>query len=129
VPDNALMQLTDLTDTERAVAATFATGSEVDVTGWPDPKVRAEALRFMLLGGVTAEPGDRVELQLTGARVEGAWELEFADIDAPVTLHRPDRAGEAGLGLTSRTLIASWAAATEGPANEQPSAGQLSGSL
>jgi hypothetical protein len=82
------MQLTDLTDTERAVAAKFATGSEVDVTGWPDPKVRGVSLRFMLLGGVTAEPGDRVELRLIGARVEGALEMDFADIDAPVTLHR-----------------------------------------
>jgi hypothetical protein len=88
LPDNVLMQLTDLTGTERAVAVEFATGSEVDVTGWPDPKVRGEALRFMLLGGITAEPGDRAELRLAGARVEGAFEVEFADLDAPITLKR-----------------------------------------
>jgi hypothetical protein len=88
MPDNAMMQRTDLTDTERAVAARFATGSEVDVAGWPDPTVRGEALRFMLLGGVTAEPGDLAELRLTGARVEGAFEVEFAELDAPVTLKR-----------------------------------------
>jgi hypothetical protein len=88
LPDNALMRLTDLTDTERAVAARFATGSAVDVTGWPDPRVRGEALRFMLLGGITARPGDRVELLLTGAEVHGALEMDFADIDAPVTLRR-----------------------------------------
>jgi hypothetical protein len=82
------MRLSDLTDTERAVAAKFATGSEADVTGWPDRTVRADALRFMLLGGVTAEPGDRVELKLTAARVDGALEVDFADIDAPVTLRR-----------------------------------------
>jgi hypothetical protein len=88
MPDNAMMQRTDLTDTERAVAAKFVTGSEVDLAGWPDPTVRGEALRFMLLGGVTAEPGDRAELRLTGARVEGAFEVEFAELDAPATLKR-----------------------------------------
>jgi hypothetical protein len=82
------MQQADLTGTERAVAAECATGSEVDVTGWPDRTVRAKALRFMLLGGVTAEPGDRAELRLTGARVEGAFEVEFAELDVPVTLKR-----------------------------------------
>jgi hypothetical protein len=82
------MRLTDLTDTERAVAAGFATGSRVDLTGRPDPVVRAEALRFLLLGGVSAEPGDRVELRLVGARVRGALEVDFADVDAPVTLTR-----------------------------------------
>jgi hypothetical protein len=82
------MQLTDLTGTERAVAANFATGCELDVTGWPDPTVRGEVLRFILLGGVTAEPGDRAELRLTGARVDGAFEVEFADLDAPMTLKR-----------------------------------------
>jgi hypothetical protein len=87
MPDNSLMQLTDLTDTERAVATKFAAGSELDVTAWPDPKVRGEALRFILLGGVTAEPGDRAELRLTGARVEGAFEVEFADVDSPITLN------------------------------------------
>jgi hypothetical protein len=88
MPDNVLMRFTDLTDTERVVAAGFATGSERDVAGWPDPKVRAVALRYILLGGVTAEPGDRAELRLTGAQVEGAFEVEFADIDAPITLSR-----------------------------------------
>jgi hypothetical protein len=82
------MRLTDLTDTERAVATGFATGSRVDLTGGPDPVVRAGALRFLLLGGVTAEPGDRVELRLVGARVRGALEVDFADVDAPVTLER-----------------------------------------
>jgi hypothetical protein len=74
------MQRADLTDTEHAVAAHCATGSEIDVTGWPDRTVRAEALRFMLLGGVTAEPGDRAELRLTGALVQGAFEVEFAEL-------------------------------------------------
>jgi hypothetical protein len=82
------MQLTDLSDTERVVAAGFATGTEVDVTGRPDPGVRGEVLRFILLGGVTAQPGDRAELRLTGARVAGAFEVEFADLDAPMTLKR-----------------------------------------
>jgi hypothetical protein len=79
---------TDLTDTERAVAAACATGSEIDVSGRPDPAVRGEVLRFMLLGGVTAEPGDRAELRLTGARVDGALEVEFADLGVPLTLKR-----------------------------------------
>jgi hypothetical protein len=83
-----MMQRTDLTDTERAVAAKFATGSEIDLTGWPDPTVRGGVLRFMLLGGVTAAPGDRAELRLTGARVDGAFEVEFAELDAPATLKR-----------------------------------------
>jgi hypothetical protein len=81
------MRLTDLTDTERAVAAAFVAGSKLDVTGWPDATVSAKALRFMLLGGVTTEPGDRAELRLVGARVEGAFELEFADVDVPITLN------------------------------------------
>lgn len=88
MPDNDTMRLTDLTETERAVAARCATGTEVDVSGWPDPAVRGEALRFMLLGGVTAEPGDRAELRLTGAQVSGAFEVEFAVLDVPVTLKR-----------------------------------------
>jgi hypothetical protein len=80
--------LTDLSDTERIGAAGFATGTEVDVAGRPDPEVRGEVLRFILLGGVTAQPGDRAELRLTGARVAGAFEVEFADLDAPMTLKR-----------------------------------------
>jgi hypothetical protein len=86
VPDNALMMLTDLTDTERAVAAKFATGGGLDVTGWPDDNVRAAALRYIVLGGVTAESGDLAELQLTGARIGGVLAVEFADIDASITL-------------------------------------------
>ncbi|GIM93711.1 hypothetical protein [Paractinoplanes toevensis] len=82
------MEWTDLTDTERAVAAMCATGSEADVVGWTDPAVRGEALRFMLLGGVTAQPGDRAELRLSGARVQGAFEVEFTEVDVPVTLKR-----------------------------------------
>jgi len=86
MPDNDLMRVTLITDTERDVADAFATGSELDLTGRPDPRVRAAALRYLLLGGVTADPGDRVELRLSGAQVEGALEVDFADIDAPVTL-------------------------------------------
>ena len=86
MPDNDRMHSTDLTNTERAVAVAFASGSELDVTGRPDPYVRAAALRYILLGGVTAEPGDRTGLRLSGARVGGALEVDFTDVDAPVTL-------------------------------------------
>jgi hypothetical protein len=88
MPDNELMQVTLITDTERAVAEAFATGAELDVSTWPDTRVRGVALRYLLLGGVTAEPGARAELRLSGAQVEGALEVDFADVDAPITLTR-----------------------------------------
>jgi hypothetical protein len=86
MPDNVPMRVTLITDTEHAVADAFATGSELDLTAWRDRKVRGVALRHLLLGGRTAEPGDRAELRLVGADVEGALEVDFADVDAPVTL-------------------------------------------
>jgi hypothetical protein len=80
------MRVTDLTETERAVAAAFAAGTALDLTGWADDRVSAAALRFMLLGGVEAEPGHRAELWLTGAVIEGALRVEFTEVDAPIEL-------------------------------------------
>jgi hypothetical protein len=80
------MRLADVSETERAVLDAFRTGKRVDVTGGPDVVVRAEVLRFLLAGGVAAEPGDLPALRLTGAHVTGAVEVEFADIAAPVSL-------------------------------------------
>jgi hypothetical protein len=80
------MRLADVSDTERAVLDAFGTGKRVDLNGASGTVVRAEVLRFLLLGGVAAEPGDLPALRLVGARVTGLLEVEFADIAAPVSL-------------------------------------------
>jgi hypothetical protein len=82
--DNARVRLTR---TERAVAAAFATGARLDLRDWPDRGVRAKALRFILLGGAQARPGELAALHLTGADVTGELELDSADV-APIALER-----------------------------------------
>ncbi|WP_143194161.1 hypothetical protein [Micromonospora sp. CB01531] len=65
----------------------FGTGTPVDVRGRRDRVVRSEVIRFLLLGGAAVEAGDLPALQLTGAHITGALELEHADIMVPVSLH------------------------------------------
>jgi hypothetical protein len=86
VLDNPLMRIADVSDTERAVLDAFGTGALVDVRGRPDPVVRAEVIRFLLLGGAAIEAGTLPAIQLTGAHITGALEVEHADITAPISL-------------------------------------------
>ena len=72
--------------TERAVVRAFRTGATLDVGSSRDRVVRAEVIRFLLLGGVTADAGTLPVLRLKGAHVTGPLEVEYADVAAPVSL-------------------------------------------
>lgn len=80
------MQLADLSPTERLVWEAFGSGTRVDVTPEADQVVRADVLRFLLLGGLPTEPGDLPALRLTGAHITGALEVRYADLCGPVSL-------------------------------------------
>ena len=83
--DNAAVKLTR---TERAVAAAFATGAQLDLRTSAAREVSGKALRFILLGGAkTAGPGQLAALHLTGAHITDGLELDFADL-GPITLER-----------------------------------------
>jgi hypothetical protein len=84
VPDNALMDTADLTETEQLVYQKFRTGDEADLSEQSNKTVRAEVIRFLLLGGVPAEPGNRPGLRLVGAHVTGMLEVDYADVTVPV---------------------------------------------
>jgi hypothetical protein len=80
------MRTSRRTRTERDVVAAFRAGLPLDLRGRRDPAVRGDVIRLLLLGGVTAEPGTLPLLHLTGARVTGPLEVEYADVTAPVEL-------------------------------------------
>lgn len=81
------MRIADISDVERAVVDAFGTGTAVDLQGRPDRVVRAEVIRFLLLGGAAVEAGNLAELRLTGAHIAGALTVEHADVTVPISLH------------------------------------------
>ncbi|MBC6456768.1 membrane-associated oxidoreductase [Actinomadura sp. HBU206391] len=91
------MEIADLTPAERRVWRAFPRGEVVDFRestdedpahggGWgPDRTVRAEALRPLLLGGVTGD-GEIAALRLVGARISGPLNLQYGTVDHAVRL-------------------------------------------
>ncbi|MGW3206813.1 membrane-associated oxidoreductase [Streptomyces sp. NPDC001135] len=85
------MEITDLTPVERRVRRAFPRGEPIDLRtsededparagDWgPERTVRAEVLRALLLGYQT-EPGEICALRLTGARITGLLDLQYAEI-------------------------------------------------
>ncbi|MFD7491055.1 oxidoreductase [Streptomyces sp. NPDC059832] len=84
------MRLDELNAGERQLWNSIARGGVVDVRDAPqaaEPVVRAEVIAALLLGaGADPAPGDRPALRLTGARVTGRLDLQFAEIPVPVVL-------------------------------------------
>lgn len=94
------MRVSDLTAVEQKVWDAFVRGEEVDVrTGDPardDPakaaawsaqrSVRAEVLLTLLLGGASVEPGYLPALCLAGARIDGDFDLDYAEIPYRIRL-------------------------------------------
>ena len=79
------MQLERVSDAEQAVCDAFRVGAEIDLGHARDRVVRAEVLRFLLLGGgPEAEPGDMPALYLSGARIAGRLALPYAEIAVPI---------------------------------------------
>ncbi|WP_331748403.1 oxidoreductase (plasmid) [Streptomyces sp. NBC_00984] len=84
------MRLDELNAGESQLWNSFAQGGVVDVRDAPqtaEPAVRAEVIAALLLGaGADPAPGDRPALRLTGARITGRLDLQFAEIPVPVVL-------------------------------------------
>ncbi|WNZ07461.1 oxidoreductase [Streptomyces sp. 11x1] len=84
------MRLDELNAGERQLWNSFAQGSSVDVRDAPpeaEPVVRAEVIAALLLGaGTDPAPGGRPALRLTGARIMGRLDLQFAEIPVPIVL-------------------------------------------
>ncbi|WP_447037322.1 membrane-associated oxidoreductase [Streptomyces sp. DSM 118878] len=91
------MEISELNDAERRVWEAFPLGGTVDFQEGPDDApgpdadwgpartVRAEVLRALLLGGAATE-GNTPVLRVTGARVSGVLDLQYAEIAAPIHL-------------------------------------------
>ncbi|MFF2849319.1 membrane-associated oxidoreductase [Streptomyces sp. NPDC058001] len=92
------MEITDLTPAERRLWEAFPSGAGVDfrpdgepddavVSGaWgPERTVRAEVLRALLLSGPRAD-GEIPALRLSGARVTGRLDLQYATVDCAIRL-------------------------------------------
>ncbi|MGX6603561.1 hypothetical protein ACWKSP_15665 [Micromonosporaceae bacterium Da 78-11] len=80
------MDRADLSPTEQLVFDAFPTGVRVDVSGRADRVVRAEVLRFLLLGGRPVRDGELAALRLVGVRVTGVLDLTYAETAAPISL-------------------------------------------
>ncbi|MEU4164831.1 pentapeptide repeat-containing protein [Actinoplanes sp. NPDC026670] len=79
------MLLERVSDTEQRVCDAFRVGAEVNLSQTRDRDVRAEVLRFLLLGGgPSAEAGDMPSLYLNGARVTGRLALPYAEVAVPI---------------------------------------------
>lgn len=91
------MEISELTAAERRVWEAFPLGGTVDFREGPDDApgpdadwgpartVRAEVLRALLLGGA-AEEGHTPVLRVTGARVSGPLDLQYAEVATPIHL-------------------------------------------
>ncbi|MFJ6567184.1 membrane-associated oxidoreductase [Streptomyces sp. NPDC091292] len=92
------MEITDLNPAERRLWEAFPSGAGVDlrpdgepedavVSGdWgPERTVRAEVLRALLLSGPRTD-GEIPALRLTGARVTGRLDLQYATVDCAIRL-------------------------------------------
>lgn len=90
------MKLKDLTPAERRVWDAFANGETVDFQpgesdvekggAWGRERtVRAEVLRALLLNG-KADDGELPALRVTGARITGVLDLQYATVARPVRL-------------------------------------------
>lgn len=93
----AAMEINDLTPAERRVWEAFPRGRTVDFQAssddtpesgaeWgPERTVRADVLRALLLDGPRQE-GETPVLRVTGARISGRLDLQYADVAGPVHL-------------------------------------------
>ncbi|MDN3356014.1 hypothetical protein [Actinomadura sp. DC4] len=90
------MEITDLTPAERRLWRAFPTGAVVDLRqagdepehggDWgPERTVRAKVLRALLLG-VPAGEGEVAALRLSGARVTGTLDLQYATAEQAIRL-------------------------------------------
>ncbi|MBO0512692.1 membrane-associated oxidoreductase [Streptomyces beijiangensis] len=91
------MEITDLTPTEQRIREAFLRGAAVDLReapddeaasghSWgPDRTVRAEVLRWLLLGDHLRD-GWTIGLWLTGARIVGRLHLAYGVVEHPVHL-------------------------------------------
>jgi hypothetical protein len=91
------MEISDLTPAELRVWRAFPRGEAVDFrdpghedaargADWgPERTVRASVLRFLLVN-CPQEDGEIPSLSLTGARVTGVLDLQYATVDQPVRL-------------------------------------------
>jgi hypothetical protein len=84
----------ELTAAEQRVWEAFGTGTEVDFTvgdaeaddparadDWgPERVVRAQTIVTLLLGAREAEPGRIAAVRLVGARVEGVFDVDYAEL-------------------------------------------------
>ncbi|MFK4064548.1 membrane-associated oxidoreductase [Streptomyces sp. NPDC029674] len=89
------MEISELTDAERLVWEAFPLGRTVNFrtagdegpeagAGWgPERTVRAEVLRALLLEGPRRD-GETPVLRVTGARISGRLDLQYADVAWPV---------------------------------------------
>jgi len=88
------LDLDDLTEPERGLWEAFRTGAELDLRagdaavdevgaadGWGEERtVRARVIVALLLGAQQAEPGHVAALRLTGARIVGVVDLDYAEV-------------------------------------------------
>jgi uncharacterized protein YjbI with pentapeptide repeats len=90
------MKIADLTPTERRLWRAFPTGATVDLrqagdepehggTWGPERTVRAHVLRALLLSG-TPDDGEIAALRLSGARITGVLNLQYATIEHAIRL-------------------------------------------
>jgi hypothetical protein len=90
------MKIADLTPAERRLWRAFPTGATVDLrqagdepehggTWGPERTVRAHVLRALLLSG-TPDDGEIAALRLSGARITGVLNLQYATIEHAIRL-------------------------------------------
>lgn len=94
------MHAGELTAAERKVWSAFGSGRWVDLTGHPDPQVRAEVLNALLLRADPVPDDGRVPaVRIRGATLIGTLDLSFGTLVAPLQLdhcvleHAPDLTG------------------------------------
>ncbi|MEO5873688.1 MAG: hypothetical protein ABIS86_16200 [Streptosporangiaceae bacterium] len=66
----------------------YPTGTLVDLTGDPDPVVRATVIAQLLLGGCPISPGHVPAVRLSGALITGCLNVSGGDVDCELRLER-----------------------------------------
>lgn len=86
----AARRVSGVTETERAIAAAFAAGERLDLTGAREASrtVRGAFLAALLLGDAEPDHGRVPSLQLTGVRITGSFDVAGGTVRWAVALRR-----------------------------------------
>src|SRR5689334_24149172 len=77
-----------LTPQEQRLWDAYPTGTEVDLTGDPDPVVRATVISQLMLGGHPGEPGFVPAVRLAGALITGCLDVTGGEVGCELRLDR-----------------------------------------